>query len=320
LRLSRSGTHPVELARAFRDLARLYRRVCPSVVHLVALKPVLLGGLAARVRRLNPVVLAVPGRGSVFSSPGIVAAVRRWLAVRMYALAYRRGHTRVIVQNAEDRDYFVGRRVFAADDVRLIRGSGVNMKDFRPQPEPSGPPVVVLASRMLREKGISDFVAAAMQLRQRGVVGRFVLVGEPDPGNPHSHGREELEHWVAQGAVEWWGFRADMQRVFAQSHLVCLPTFYGEGVPKVLIEAAACGRAIITTDMPGCRDVVRNGHNGLLVPPRDVPALAEALNKLISNAALRREMGQHGRALAEREFDLSAVVDQTLRIYRELRA
>jgi glycosyltransferase involved in cell wall biosynthesis len=319
LRLSRSGTHPLELLRAFCDLVHLYGRVRPSLVHLVALKPVLLGGMAARLRRLNHVILAVPGRGSVFSSRGVLATLRRWLAIRMYALAYRRGRSRVIVQNAEDRDYFVGRRLFAPGDVRLIRGSGVNTADFRPQPEPDGPVVVMLASRMVREKGIGDFVAAAAQLRQRGIEARFVLVGEPDHGNPHSHTREEMLHWVAEGTVEWWGFRADMQRVFAQSHVVCLPTYYGEGVPKVLIEAAACGRPIVTTDMPGCRDIVRDGHNGLLVEPRDVRALVEALQRLISDGELRRTMGERGRALAEREFDLAAVIEQTLTIYRELR-
>jgi glycosyltransferase involved in cell wall biosynthesis len=319
LQLTRSGTHPLELIRVFWDLLRLYGRVRPTVVHLVALKPLLLGGMAARVRRLKRVVLAVPGRGSVFSSRGILAALRRWVAMRMYKLAYRRGRSRVIVQNAEDRDYFIARRVFAAGDVRLIRGSGVNTAEFRPGAEPPPPVVVVLASRMLREKGISDFVAAAGVLKSRGVAARFALVGDPDPGNPHSHTREELQQWAAEGTVEWWGFRSDMQQVFAQSHVVCLPTFYGEGVPKVLIEACACARPIVTTDMPGCRDIVRHGHNGLLVPARNVTALAGALEQLIGDAELRRVMGQRGRALAEQEFDLTAVIEQTLAIYRELR-
>jgi glycosyltransferase involved in cell wall biosynthesis len=318
LQLTRSGTHPLELLRVFRDLLRLFDRVRPAVVHLVALKPVLLGGMAARLQRLSRVVLAVPGRGSVFSSRGVLPALRRWVVMRMYALAYRSGRSRVIVQNAEDRDYFVQRRVFAHADVRLIRGSGVNTAEFLPEAEPSGPVTVVLASRMLREKGVGDFVAAAAALRNSGVAARFVLVGDPDPGNPHSHSREELEDWVAQGAVEWWGFRADMQQVFAQSHVVCLPTYYGEGVPKVLIEAAACARPIITTNMPGCRDIVHDGHNGLLVAPRDQRALAAALQRLIGDAQLRREMGQRGRTRAEREFDLNAVIGQTLAIYREL--
>ena len=318
LQLTRSGTHPLELLRVFRDLVRLFDRVRPAVVHLVALKPVLLGGMAARLRRLSRVVLAVPGRGSVFSSRGVLPALRRWMAMRMYALAYRSGRSRVIVQNAEDRDYFVQRRVFAHADVRLIRGSGVNTAEFLPEPEPSGPVTVVLASRMLREKGVGDFVAAASALRKSGVAARFVLVGDPDPGNPHSHSREELEEWAAQGAVEWWGFRADMQRVFAQSHVVCLPTYYGEGVPKVLIEAAACARPIVTTNMPGCRDIVHDGHNGLLVAPRDQRALAAALQRLIGDVQLRREMGQRGRTRAESEFDLNAVIGQTLAIYREL--
>ena len=318
LRLSRSGAHPFELLRDFVDLVKLYRRLAPDLIHLVALKPLLLGGLAAKLTGQRGVVLAVPGRGSVFSTRGFVAAVRRWTALLMYKLAYAKRRTRVIIQNIEDRQYFVSRRIFSEEDVRLIRGSGVDIARFTPQPEPAEPCTALLASRMLREKGIEDFVAAAAVLKGRGTPARFVLVGDPDRGNPQSHSREELAAWRDRGIVEWWGFRADMSEVFRGAHIVCLPTYYGEGVPKVLIEAAACGRPIVTTDTPGCRDIVRHGQNGLLVKPRDVAGLADALERLIADANLRRVMGSQARRIVETEFSVDRVTRQTLDIYREL--
>jgi glycosyltransferase involved in cell wall biosynthesis len=320
LRLSRSGSHPIELCRDFFDLLRLFRRLRPDTVHLVTLKPLLLGGLAARIAGVRSTVLAVPGRGSVFSARGPAAAVRRWVALLLYRVAYRCGSTRVIVQNAEDHSYFSSRRVFASDDIRLIRGSGVNITQFSAQSEPDGMPVVLFASRMLKEKGVAEFVEAASLLKKKGVRGRFVLVGEPDQGNPHSHSESELRGWAASGTVEWWGLRSDMNEVFAACHIVCLPTRYGEGVPKVLIEAAASGRPIVTTDAPGCRDIVRHGENGLLIAQRDIQALVAAIERLLADKSLRDSMGRRGRALAEAEFSLDMVVEKTLSIYRELAA
>lgn len=318
LHFSRSGSGIFELVRNVFELARLFRLVKPDIVHLITLKPALLGGVVSHFTGIKAVVLAIPGGGSVFSARGTLSALRRRLAVSAYRLAYHAGTTRVIVQNAEDREYFVGRGVFESEDVRLIRGSGVDLRRFEFRPEPPGTPVIVFASRMLKEKGVEDFVAAATELKRSGHAARFVLVGDPDPGNPGSHTREELAAWADSGIVEWWGFRPDMEKVFAECHLVCLPTFYGEGVPKVLIEAAAVGRAIVTTDIPGCRDIVQHGRNGLLVPPRDVQRLASALASLIADPVRRQAMGAEGHRRAKQEFDVRIVIDQTMQVYAEL--
>lgn len=317
LRLSRSSAHPGELCSVIYDLVRLYRTLRPAIIHLVTLKPLLMGGIAAKLSRFSSVVFAVPGRGSVFSKRGILPAIRRWCVVSLYRLAYRPLSNRVIVQNIEDRDYFAARGIFPVGDIRLIRGSGVDPTKFAAMADPGGEAMVILASRMLKEKGVADFVAAAERLKGQGVRARFVLVGEPDDGNPHSHTTQELQAWVRGGSVEWWGFRADMSTVFAMCHVVCLPTYYGEGVPKVLIEAAAAGRPIVTTDTPGCRDIVKQDCNGYLVAPRDVNALASALLKLIGDRALRMIMGRQGRLRVETEFSLEEVVRQTLNIYGE---
>ncbi len=317
MKFSRSGVHPFEILREIVGLFRLYRRLRPDVVHLITLKPVLLGGFVCRLLGHDATVFAIPGRGSVFSSKGLLASLRRRLVLWAYRFCYRPGRSKVIVQNIEDRDYFINNGIFESRDVRLIRGAGVDLASFWCTDEPRVEATVVLASRMLREKGIEDFVKAAHILKAKGLSCRLLLVGEPDNGNPHSHTEDELKAWVAQGAVEWLGLRSDMQRIFAESNIVCLPTYYGEGVPKVLIEAAASCRAIVTTDIPGCRDIVRHGVNGLLVPPRNPEALADALGQLIQDRDLRERMGAKGRELVQSEFTLAKVTAQTLAIYNE---
>ena len=177
---------------------------------------------------------------------------------------------------------------------------------------------MILASRLLWDKGVGEFVDAARQLKQQGVSARFVLVGEGDSENPAAIPDHQLQAWHEQGAVEWWGRREDMPKVLAGSHIVCLPSAYGEGVPKVLIEAAACGRPIVTTDAPGCREIVENGLNGFLVPLHDATAVAEVLKKLIDSPQLRRTMGMRGRELVEREFSLDKVNNETLSLYGAL--
>jgi glycosyltransferase involved in cell wall biosynthesis len=198
--------------------------------------------------------------------------------------------------------------------LSLIRGAGVDLHEFEPAEECDGIPLVVLPARMLWTKGIGEFVTAAERLRAKGVAARFALVGDPDPDNPASVSIEQLETWRRGGAVEWWGRRDDIPQVLAMSHIVCLPS-YREGLPKALIEAAAAGKPIVTTDTSGCRDVVRHGDNGLLVPVADAVALAEALSKLIMNRSQREIMGRRGREIAESEFSSEKITSETLCVY-----
>jgi glycosyltransferase involved in cell wall biosynthesis len=200
----------------------------------------------------------------------------------------------------------------------VIRGSGVEMDRYVPTPEPTGAPVVLLASRMLWDKGVGDFVAAAQRLRAQGLEARFALAGSSDPGNPSTIPLRQLEAWHAGGTVEWWGQCDDMPATFASTHVVVLPSSYGEGVPRVLIEAAACARPIVATDVPGCREIARHGDNGLLVPLGNVPALADAMRRLIEDPAERRRMGARSREIAEGEFSLEQVARETLAVYQRL--
>ncbi len=317
--MTRSGLAPWKEFSTISTLFRLYRRVRPDLVHHLRLKPVLYGGLAAYGARVPAVVGLLTGLGYVFIAESRRARVMRELVVFGSKIAFRHANQRIVFQNPDDQGVFIQNRILPAAQTVLIKGSGVDVNTYVPTPEPEGVPVVVLASRMLRDKGVIEFVEAARELREAGVSARFVLVGDTDPGNPTAVSAEQLQAWADEGVIEWWGHRNDMREVLSQSNIVCLPSLR-EGVPKVLIEAAACGRAIVTTDAPGCREIVREGENGLLVPVRDSKALADALRLLIESAPLRALMAAKGREIAVDEFSVERVVNETLGVYRELLA
>ncbi|MBW6464230.1 MAG: glycosyltransferase family 4 protein, partial [Firmicutes bacterium] len=300
--LSRSGQHPVRELAAIMSLRRLMKRLQPDLVHLVTIKPVLYGGLAARLAGVPAVVAAVSGLGTVFVSRGGRAGLVRRVVSVLYRLALGHRNLAVIFQNPDDRAALMRIGAVEAHQTRLIRGSGVALEDCPLVPEPEGCPVVTMAARLLREKGVVEFVEAARLLAKRGIEVRFRLIGSPDPGNPTTITPEELATWRDEGLVELPGYRNDITAQYAQSHIVCLPSYYGEGLPKSLVEAAACGRAVVTTDMPGCRDAIEPGKSGVLVPARDAVALADAIQRLVEDGEQRRAMGRAGRELAEREF------------------
>ena len=311
--LLRRGGNPLAEVMA---LWRLYRLEQPDLVHHVALKPVMLGALAVWLARVPAQVNAVAGLGWLFTSSGRIVRLIRPMLRWMLARLLNQPHSLTIVQNPEDMSLLERWGVPAAR-LRLIRGAGVNIQHFHPMPPPPEPVCIVLVARMLWDKGVGEFVEAARRLTVAGVKARFVLVGDPDPANPASVSESTLRAWDGQQGVEWWGRREDMPAVLQAAHIACLPS-YREGLPKSLLEAAACGLPIVTTDAPGCREVVQDGVNGLLVPVRDAVALAAALERLIGDAALRRGMGVQSRLLAETEFGLENVIAQTLAVYREV--
>ena len=315
--LSRRGLNPVAEIGTLWSLFRLYRRLSLALIHHVTIKPVLYGGIAARLAGTPAVVSAVTGLGYVFIRRGWKASLLQYAIKTGYRWSLKRRGARVIFQNPDDREIFLTQGMANAKDSVLIKGSGVDVTRFIPAPEPEGLPVVVLPARMLWDKGVGEFVEAARRLNKDSPRARFVLVGDSDDGNPTAIPAAELRHWLDEGAVEWWGFRSDMATVLQQAHIVCLPS-YREGLPKSLIEAAACGRPIVSCDVPGCREIARAGENALLVPPRDSTALAEALGRLIGDAALRQGFGRRGREIVEAEFSLDRVISETLDLYAAL--
>lgn len=318
-RWRRSSVNPLRELAAVAELRRVMRCWRPDLVHLVALKPVLYGGVAARLGDVAARVNALAGLGYVFLQRSVRARLLRPLV--KFAFRWMLGGERVvtIVQNPDDRELLVRERLVEASHLRLVRGSGVDLRRFAAGEPPAGRPIVLLMSRMLWDKGVGEFVEAARRARGRGVDARFVLVGDPDAENPAAILASTLRAWIDEGAVEWWGRRDDAPAVLAQASIVVLPS-YREGLPKVLLEAAASGRPMVATDVPGCREVVEHGVTGLRVPPRDGGALAEAIVQLLADPARCRQMGRAARALAEREFAVETVVARTLDVYRELLA
>lgn len=316
LRLSRGGKNPLREWRTLWMLFLLLKREKPDILHNVAVKPVLYGSLAARLAGTERVVNALAGLGHLFAvreRAGFLRSVVK-LAFRLLL----RGHGRVIVQNPDDLRLLESSGAILPGQAVLIRGSGVDLSRFTPSPEPSTAPLIVFAARLLWDKGVKEFVEAAKTLKKEGVDGRFVIVGAPDAENHAAIPAEQLEIWTAEGAVECWGHRTDMAEILAASTLFCLPSYYGEGVPKVLLEAAASGRPIVTTDMPGCREVVEDGINGLLVKPRDAEGLTQAIRRLLDDPALRVRMGASSRQRAETAFGIEVVTTQTLKLYNAL--
>ena len=313
---SRQGVAVREEAKLLLSLVWLYRRLKPNLVHHVTIKPVLYGSLAARAAGGVKIVNAVSGLGYTFTSDERAQGIRA-VATLLYRATTLNPNSRTIFQNPDDLQAFVRKGLVRPRAAVLIRGSGVDCERFRATGEPEGDPVVVLPARILWDKGVGEFVDAARIVRRSLPRARFVLVGDSDPGNPTGVPVEQLKAWVRRGDVEWWGHRDEMPAVLSGANLVVLPS-YREGLPKVLLEAAASARAIVATDVPGCREIVRPGVNGLLVPPRDSAALARAVGTLLKSPELREEFGRAGREISVREFAEEIVVEQTMALYKEL--
>lgn len=316
--MSARSVNPFREAKALWEVFVAYRCYRPDLAHHIALKPALYGGLAAFLLGRIPSVQMIAGLGYLFTDPPRRMLWLRWLLVVSLRIIQRLQKSKTIFQNSDDRDFFVCGGILRATDAVLIRGSGVNLNTFLPLPEPKGIPVVTLPARMLWGKGIREFVKAAEQLRREGVEARFALAGRVDGSSTGGVREEQLVSWARLGTVEWWGYVHDVRGVFSRSTIICLPSYYREGLPKVLLEAAACERAVVTTDLPGCREAVREGENGLLVRPRDTSALANAIRRLLENTTLRARMGKKGREIVELEFNESLVIQQTLALYREV--
>ncbi len=329
LRLRRSGRNPWGEALSIAELVRLYRAEDPVLVHHMGVKPTLYGSLAARLAGVPVVVNALTGLGYVFATEELQARALRSLITAGLRTVVTGGGERwspgqrrlLVLENEDDRDTLVNREAVHTDRVQLVPGSGVDTERFRPsrdrETEPAVP-VVMAVSRMLRQKGIEDLVAAGRVLARRGVRVRVVLVGEPDPENPTSIPERRLLSWQARGLVQWWGFRTDVAAVLAQAHIAVLPSRGGEGLPKSLLEAAACGLPLIAGDVPGCRDIVRDDQTGILVPPGDADALADAISRLARDPALRAFMGKNARVLVKERYSEAIFVKRMTGLYRSL--
>ncbi|MBD3768428.1 MAG: glycosyltransferase family 4 protein, partial [Gammaproteobacteria bacterium] len=315
--MSRKGMNPFAELSTILALRRLFKQMQPDLVHLVTIKPYLYGGIAARLAGVPAVVSAVAGLGTVFIDQTFKAKAVRSVLWFLYKFAFGHKNQKVIFQNNSDASLLSDWIGLSPEKIKLIRGSGVDLQCYQFVEEPNDVPVVTLVARLLIDKGVGEFVKSSRILRARGVDVRMCLVGDIDEGNRTSITANQLNVWVDQDLIEAWGYRLDIKQVYAESNIVCLPS-YREGLPKSLVEAAACGRAVVTTDVPGCRDAIEPNLTGVLVPVRDAEALANAIQDLIESPDKRKAMGKAGRELAEKEFAIEKVVGAHLAIYDEL--
>jgi glycosyltransferase involved in cell wall biosynthesis len=312
--VGRQSVNPLIELKAILGLARIYSYERPSLVHLHTIKPVIYGSIAAQLTGVPAVIHSITGRGYVFLGKDIKARLLRAIVKRVYRFVLNSRCSMTIFENETDRDYFLDENLVMSKNSSVIEGVGVDTDYYSFSPESDGVPIIVLAGRMLWDKGVGTFVDAARLLHSKKFA-RFILVGEPDSGNPASIDISILDEWVNEGVVEWWGWQADIRSVFVSCHIVVLPSL-GEGIPTILLEAAATGRPIVATDVPGCRDVVVDGSTGFLVPQQDPLALATALEKLIVNPKMRKTMGRAGREYIIQRFDGSKINQETYRIYQ----
>ncbi|MGV8943958.1 glycosyltransferase family 4 protein [Thermomonas sp.] len=320
LPMDRRSLNPAREAALLWHLWRLFRREQPDLVHGFTIKCAVYGSLAARVASVPARVNAVAGMGYVFTSNDAKARVLRPLVRALLKLALGGRGARLILQNPDDVALFEAAGLVDAAQVRMIPGSGVDCSRFvanTRERDTERPMRVLLAARLLWDKGIAEFIAAVRQLKGEGRAIDFLLAGVPDPGNPAAVPEADLNGWVNEGLVQWLGHVDDMPALFASVDVVVLPS-YREGLPKGLIEAAACALPLVTTDVPGCREVVTDGVDGLLVPTRDAAALAVALSRLQDDAVLARRLGAAARAKALAQFDERIVIARTQAVYVEL--
>lgn len=315
--LERGGLNPLGELKLIWHLFGLVRRLRPDLVHHVAMKPVTYGGLATRLLGVPAVVHAVTGLGYLFTREDVKSRAIRSLILRLYRFALGHKNAVAIFQNPDDLALFTERDLVDPAIVVMIKGCGCDVNVFKPRPRPARPVTVMFPARILGDKGVNEFIEAVRILKAEGTDARFLLVGRRDPLNPTDVPEETIRGWERDGLVEWWGFRTDMPDVLVEADIICMPS-YREGLPRGLIEAASCGLPIVTADVPGCREIVRDDDNGLLVPVRDGKATADALRRLIDDADLRERLGRRSRERAETEFSEEKFVADTLAAYAQV--
>ncbi|MBW2995514.1 glycosyltransferase family 4 protein [Candidatus Woesearchaeota archaeon] len=313
------------------EFLRIYRKWKPEIVHQFSIKPVIYGTIAARLAKVPVIINTIPGLGYVFTDREKKRRILRIIVLLLYRLSGRFCDF-MFFQNEDDKRFFVNNKIISKEKTSTIPGSGVNIqyysqdkinKEIINQTKEelrykSNQITILMASRMLYDKGIAEFVKCSKSIKKIKPEVRFILAGPLDPGNPAHIPLKIIEKWQEENKIEYLGRRSDIKELIYLSDFVVFPSYYREGTPKFLLEAASMGKPIITTDVPGCRDVVENEENGILVPVKDVESLSNAVIKLINNSELRLKMGEKSRKKAEREFDEKIVVDQTLKVYNRL--
>jgi glycosyltransferase involved in cell wall biosynthesis len=317
--IDRKSLNPFFNLQGLIELYRLLKSISPDVIHAITIKPNIYVGLIFYLLKV-PYLLSITGTGIIFSGKSLSTKLIKPIIRLLYKASKRKDvNRRIVFENSEDKAYFINTGLCDSHEAVTILGAGVNPDIYEPIAErETDTPVILFAARLLWDKGLGDLVEAAKHLRSQGLNFVIQVAGIIDNSTVNAIDEQTLKAWSREGAIQWLGTEKNMPNLLAQANIVVLPTFYGEGVPRILIEAASCERAIVATDMPGCREIVKHGINGLLVPARDIEALTEALAQLIQNPAIRKGMGKQGRKIVERDFSEQQVISETLSLYKEL--
>jgi len=315
-RINRSGLNVFLDIKAIRKISQVIRQCNPDIIHAVAIKPVVYSALVSLTSGVKIRIFALGGLGFSFSSNKTLAKLLKPILIFVLRILLKGSRTRLILQNQDDHELFLRKNIIKSDKVRLIRGSGVDTKKYYPNKLDNDPALVILPARMLWDKGISEFVACAKKFKENRINARFCLIGNPDNYNPESIPLKKLKEWSDKGIVEWWGQQDNMNKVYSQSTIVCFPS-YREGLPMSLLEAASCALPIVAFDVPGCREIIKDGVNGFLVPFKDTDAMYSAILKLLNDSNLRDSMGHSGRALVIKEFSKEIIQLQTMKVWNE---
>ncbi|MBO8217673.1 glycosyltransferase family 4 protein [Prochlorococcus marinus] len=314
----RTGKNISNLIKVALSILKLLIFLKPNILHLITMQPIIFGGIAAKLCRTKKVVYSISGLGHVFLSHSFFTSIRRWIVINLYRLALSNKPRVVVFQNKSDFNLISKVSALSDSEVVLIPGSGVDVNKYLFSKIPDTEPTILMASRLLVSKGVKEFIEAAKILKSKGIKIKFQLAGKPDVSNPLSISKIKIDNWVSKGYIEYLGYRDDIHKIIPKCHIVVLPSYYPEGLPKILCEAAACGRPVITTYEPGCQDSVENGVTGLLIKSRESKELANAIEKLISDPGLLNSMSLKARKRAEKFFDIKSVVESHIKLYRHL--
>ena len=315
--MNRGSINLLKDIRTFFYIWKFLKKERPDITHLVTIKPYLYGGIISRIIGLKSLVSAVSGLGTIFISKNLKSRCLRFFLYPVYKFAFGHFNQKIIFQNKDDLEMLVNWGVLDKSKTQIIKGSGVNLKYFKNLDEPNDLPTICFAARLIRDKGVYEFVSAARLLKKRGIKARFYLAGAKDTKNPTGLKNREIIDLKLESSVEVLGYNQNIPELYSRSHIICLPS-YREGLPKSLIEASAASRAIVTTDVPGCRDAIIPNKTGLLVPVKDYQKLADAIQWLIENPKKRIAMGKAGRKHVEKEFLVENIVQSHIDIYLEL--
>ncbi len=322
LKYKRSGINPIYELYILINNILIYKSIKPDIVHHISAKPIIYGSIAARICNIKSVINAPVGLGYVFTSDTLKSRFLKPI-LKILMLFFLDNHhginkkNKVIFENRDDLNYFLRLGALRKEDSCIIRGAGVKIKKLRPKKSLSKLITVTVISRMIKDKGIYEFISAARDLKKENPETRFLLAGDIDSQNPSSLKRETLINWNNEGIIEWLGWVDDIEKLLLETDIVCLPS-YREGLPKALLEAAAFGLPIVTTDTVGCRDVVKDGVNGFLVPIKNVDELVNKIGQLLKSKLLRERMGEESLKMALNLFSEDIIISQTLEIYKEL--